>query len=318
MTDEVYERHRYDVSALDCYNQLLDIIEENETLDGLKIPIEEYASRLQISIEVYAEVNRIDDNWSQSRKNNAFLVATDEPSFDWWFAIYLSLVEDYEVPLILNYYQANWNNKDVDFVNFVEFIILEIQKRNLFHDFKVVTNEIVRWISENRKEKSNAAINFLIINIQNNDNRSFHHYFEEHYHMVNSKKEDQGTDNEIGKSHLFNEPYHGYLLKELLAFCEEDSKGALKELLRGEKIKDPVILKSNFLMVSLRRALMFLMSKGDAHMIKEECVEWLFKNFRIRGVDGLKEFKPNGTRDVFRKTLDERYRSQIKFWNWYK
>ena len=151
MTYEVYERHQYDVSALDCYNQLLVIIEENDSLVGLKIPIDEYASRLQISIEVYAETKRIDENWIQAKKENAFLVSPKEPSFDWWFAIYLSLVEYDEVPLILDYYYTNWKNKNVDFVNFLKYNVLDIQKRHLFHEFKKCRKEIINWIRETDK-----------------------------------------------------------------------------------------------------------------------------------------------------------------------
>ena len=115
MTYEVYERHQYDVSALDCYNQLLDIIEENDSLVGLKIPIEEYASSFQLAIEDYIEIKQIDENWIQAKKENAFLVSPKEPSFNWWFAIYLSLVEYDEIPLILDYYHNNWKNKNMQY-----------------------------------------------------------------------------------------------------------------------------------------------------------------------------------------------------------
>ena len=101
-------------------------------------------------------------------------------------------------------------------------------------------------------------------------------------------------------------------------FCEEESKEGLIEVLRGGNIQEPVVLKSNFLMVSLRRALKCLMDKGDAHMIQEDCAKWLLKNFRIRKGEELKEFKIYGSRDVFGKALEQKKRSQIKFENWYK
>ncbi len=154
MTYEVYERHQYDVSALDCYNQLLDIIEENDSLVGLKIPIEEYASSWQLAIEDYIERKGINENWIQAKKENAFLVSPKEPSFNWWFAIYLSLVEYDEIPLILDYYHNNWKNKNVDFVNFLKYDVRNIQKRNLFHEFNKCKKEIIGWIRETEKINS--------------------------------------------------------------------------------------------------------------------------------------------------------------------
>lgn len=320
MTNEMYVRPKYAVSALECYNNLIKII-ENDTLKGITISRKEYAERMKISLEVYAEINRIDENWSQTKKENAFIVDIQEPSFEWWFSIYLSLIEEYEVALILDEYNKKWKNTNVKFTDFLENIILHIQKNNLFHDFKDVTKEIVSWVRENRKglqniDQTNIIIN--VINIQYNDYRSFYKNFEEHYHTSKSKKDNKEEDNDIGTSTLFNSPFHGYLLNELLEFCEEDSKDSLRKVLRGVKIESPVIFKLNFKKKSLRDSLKTLISKGDMKMNQKECAVWLYNNFRIRKNNGVDEFGVAGTHDAFRILPTQTVNSQLKFDDWYK
>jgi len=283
MTHEMYVRPKYAVSALECYNDLLEII-KNDTLNGMVISRSEYAEMLKISLDEYAKTKGIDDNWSQSKKENAFLVSPKEPHFEWWFSIYLSLVEDYEVPLILDEHIKNWNCTEVNFTDFLENTVLLKLKKNLFHNFESVRKEIISWIRESRyidQKQSQSKVGF-------------------------------------GKSTLFTAPYHGYLLNELLAFCEDESKDRLRKVLKGENIDSPVIFNSNFLKKSFREALKPLIPSGIFSMNQKQCAKWLYTNFRIRRYNGLDEFSISGTHDAFRINPKQDENSQLKFDDWFK
>ena len=283
MTHEMYVRPKYAVSALECYNDLLEII-KNDTLNGMVISRSEYAEMLKISLDQYAKTKGIDDNWSQSKKENAFLVSPKEPHFEWWFSIYLSLVEDYEVPLILDEHNKNWNCTEVNFTDFLENTVLLKLKKNLFHNFESVRKEIISWIRESRyidQKQSKSKVSY-------------------------------------GQSTIIKSPFYEHLLNDLLEFCEEESKEDLKEVLKGGEIKDRVILNSNFKKISFHRALRYLIGQRAVKKNQTEWAIWLLENFCIQSDKGLNQFKKHGSIKALSQPLIETKNSQIKFTSWLK
>lgn len=315
MATKAYSRGPYEVSAFECFNQLVDIM-KNQPLKGMSISRTEYVSRLNTSIEVYAQHKGINPNWSSIDKEHAFLVKQSEPAFDWWFSIYLSLVEPHEIPLILDAHNKTWNNSDLPFVNLLEYFVLRIQKLNLFHDFTENKKEIITWIREHKNQQSNSGqTNTTVYNIQINQ---YNEYYYGHSEETKAGQNSAEAEASIGESKLFNSPFQDRIYTELLPFAENASHDSLKEVLLGNKINNKVILKSNFKKVSLRNALKVLIGKGDFHMNQEECAKWLYDNFAVRKKDELDIFSIDGTKDAFRKRPEQKVNSQLKFDDWYK
>ena len=319
--NETYIRDKYDVSALECAAILTDII-KSAPLAGIQISRTEYSSRINTSLSSYADAKSIDTNWSKAKVEHSYIVRHEEPSFDWWFAIYLSLIDSYKIPLVLDEHRKRWNRPQTDFANFIENFILRIQENNLFHDFVENKKEIVTWIRDHRKStQASTSQNNVVINIQNNISNEFNfqQYFNNHYYSSSSTFEGlNNTGDSIGVSTLFNTPYLDFLYEELSAYCNEDHKENLKKLLLGENGIQRVELKSNFKKKSLREAMKLLIMRGDCHMSQEECSGWLFKHFVIKSTTGFDEFKVNGTKDVFRSSPTQTDKSQLKFDDWYK
>ncbi len=151
MTPLFFKIGPYDISSLECYRDLLNKVYNNDSFKP-NIPKEEYLNGIRFAVINYARIKGYQKEWTDIAKKQVFYVSTNSPDFTYWLGIKLSLIEPFEIPLVLDELMKKSNKPNNQFVNETEHYVLnDIIKTLICHDCIDQKTAISNWIREQRK-----------------------------------------------------------------------------------------------------------------------------------------------------------------------
>jgi len=153
------EQHIYQINVENCAQAVLaHILAEPSISPEI---YQQHQEGLKIAVEAYNESLCLPKNISEQEKFTISLVKVNHPSFDYWFALFISTRKVYQVPLILDtYYRGDFGKID-NFIGRLQFFILLIIERQIpFYKVDIV-NSIINWLREvqNKNDKKNVDEN---------------------------------------------------------------------------------------------------------------------------------------------------------------
>jgi len=282
MSETTYSKKVYDIDLNEVVPALEKIVHSQTLSPNLKISKEEYLRQIKIAADDLKQLLGY-------RNEPYFIVRQPQETFDWWFAIFLSIHKPHQIALILDYHFTKAMDQE-GFVNQVEFLVLKHMGHIIYHDVESQLMEISKWVREKRKE----------------------------YPVARIEGENGSKNVNSPPSTLIESPFDQYLLEGLTPFCEKDSIKNLKTLISGSAIDRPVILKSNFKKRSLIRPIQELVRRCQMNMNQKEASEWMVDNFAIRKGLALNQFSRAGTLKVMSQYDSEPKRAQLKYMHWFK
>jgi len=308
-----HSKDAYDIDLNSLIPELNEIINSQPLSPNLQIPKEEYFDRISFSADYLKKLLGY-------REEPYFIVKVSEPSFDYWFALYLSTKKPHLIPLILDQYFKESNDPGL-FISHVEHYVLEIIDKNVFYNVKDQLKEISSWIREKRNVYpqqvfiQNQIVNFnlnkinllQIIQIINKA-------WDTSEDMSNFFYDGEGSI----KEGLIKSPYGNLFFEGLKVHCEDSSISNLKTLLSKQQIDTRVILNTNFKKISLIRPIKHLIDKGCLSMNQKEASQWISNNFIKRTKEGFDSISSDSTQKTMARFHTEPKNAQIKYEHWFK
>lgn len=165
------EQHIYQINVEDCAKAVLA-----RTLAEHSISSEIYLRSqegVNYMIEAYNESLHLSKNISELEKFKKSLVKVDHPSFEYWFALFISSRKVYEIPLILDaYYRGDFGKID-NFTGRLQYYVLVIIDRQITFSKTDIVNAIISWIREvkipNEKKFEEKNLEEIDINLIKTD-----------------------------------------------------------------------------------------------------------------------------------------------------
>jgi hypothetical protein len=139
-------KHKYQIDVVDCAKSVLTLIAADPLISAEIY--DKHKEILRISVHEYFKSLDLKKNISEQEKFNESLLKVDHPSFDYWFAMFISTREIPKIPLILDdYYFGEFGEMD-NFIGRLEFIILDIIDSQIPYSKSEIVDSIVEWIRE--------------------------------------------------------------------------------------------------------------------------------------------------------------------------
>ncbi len=303
---DMFTKQAYDIDLNALIPELKEILFSQTLSSSLKIPITDYFDRIEYGANYLKKLRGYNGE-------PYFIVRIEEPSFDYWLAFYLSIQKPHKIQLILDYY---YTKKELDFVDHLQYVVLDIIDYNIFHSIDEQLMQISTWISNKRKGSRQKTrhhnqvinLNVQILNVEQTYNQNW------------GEPEDLTPEDRFNtkESSLIDSPYYKLLLDALLIYCEEDCKLDLERALRGEIPEKQVVLKPNFKIISMIRPIKELIILGYFRLNQKEASQWIADNFALRSKTGLNSISFQSTEKRMSYNHKEPKNAQIMYAHWFK
>jgi hypothetical protein len=183
-----FSKHVYQIHVNNCAQAVLKKFKEApQANNNIKISPEEFEERLNIAVSIYKESVDLTDQCSDLENYQKALISTQHPAFDYWFALFISTKETYEIPLILDAYNDGKFGHIENFIGHLQYLIPNCLKSHVSYFYEEHIREIVNWVRDHQKKlraesnnQSNLKIGELNVhlsqtNIQNNNSTVINH-----------------------------------------------------------------------------------------------------------------------------------------------
>jgi hypothetical protein len=144
--ENTFEKHRYQIHIKECAKSVLSkLAEDSATTDEI---YQRYKSRLALAIIEYYKTTSL---VKESSKDDVFkmsIVDVNHPSFNFWFALFITTKKSFEVPLILDAYSNGEFGIIENFRGNLQFLILNIIDKQIPYNKEEIVKAISNWIRE--------------------------------------------------------------------------------------------------------------------------------------------------------------------------
>lgn len=140
------QKHIYQIHIKECAQSVLaKLASDNSILDEI---YQRYKETLSGAIIEYYKTTRLVKESSDEDVFNMSIVDVNHPSFDYWFALFISTRKVYEVPLILDTYSNGDFGVIENFRGRLKFFILKILDKQIPYNIEGIVKALLNWIRE--------------------------------------------------------------------------------------------------------------------------------------------------------------------------
>ena len=186
-------KHIYQIDVVDCAKSVLTLIAADPLISAEIY--DKHKEILRIAVHEYFKSLDFKKNISEQEKFNESLLKVDHPSFDYWFAMFISTRKISKIPLILDdYYFGEFGEMD-NFIGRLEFIILDIIDSQIPYSKSEIINSIVDWIRDMKmsfydeiEEENLEKVNFKLIKTDMEFEQVFDYFKALHYNLEENNR----------------------------------------------------------------------------------------------------------------------------------
>lgn len=146
------QKHIYQIHIKECAKSVLSsIASDNSISDEI---YQRYKATLSVAIIEYYKTTVLVKESTEVDLFNMSIVDVNHPSFDYWFALFISTRKVYEVPLILDTYSNNDFGVIDNFRGRLQFFILKILDKQIPYNIDGIVKALLSWIREENVSSS--------------------------------------------------------------------------------------------------------------------------------------------------------------------